>query len=85
MDGVRAGRSEFSSQKKKNFSLLHNFQNGTATLSASYPIGTRGFFLSVKATDVKLVNHLHLVPRLGMMELYLHFPIHLHGVVLNYS
>jgi hypothetical protein len=30
-----------------------------------------------------LFTHLHLVPRSRMMELYLHSPICLHGVVLN--
>jgi hypothetical protein len=28
-------------------------------------------------------DHVHLVPRLRMVELYLHFPIRLHGAVLN--
>jgi hypothetical protein len=32
---------------------------------------------------VKLLIHLHLVPRSRMVELYLHSPIRLHGVVLN--
>jgi hypothetical protein len=32
---------------------------------------------------VKLTTHTHVMLRSRMMELYLHFPIHLHGVVLN--
>jgi hypothetical protein len=32
---------------------------------------------------VKLTTHLHLVPRSRMMEIYLHSPLCLHGVVLN--
>jgi hypothetical protein len=33
--------------------------------------------------SVKLTTHLHLVPRLRMVELYLHSLIRLHGVMLN--
>jgi hypothetical protein len=33
--------------------------------------------------SVKLTAHFHLVPRLRMVELYIHFPIRLHGVVFN--
>jgi hypothetical protein len=33
---------------------------------------------------VKQTTHLHLVPRLRMVELYLHSPIRIHGTVLNY-
>jgi hypothetical protein len=33
---------------------------------------------------VKLTIHLHLVLRSRIVELYLHSPIHIHGVVLNY-
>jgi hypothetical protein len=32
---------------------------------------------------VKLTGHLHPVLRSRMVELYLHSPIHLHGMVLN--
>jgi hypothetical protein len=32
---------------------------------------------------VKLITHLHLVPRLIMVELYLYSPICLQGIVLN--
>jgi hypothetical protein len=34
--------------------------------------------------DVKIITHLHLLPRLRMTELYLHSPIRLLGVDLNY-
>jgi hypothetical protein len=33
--------------------------------------------------SVKLTNHVYLVPRSRMVELYLHYPIRLHGTVLN--
>jgi hypothetical protein len=41
-------------------------------------MGTGGFFLK----DVKLTTHLNLVPML-IVELYLHTPIHLQGVMLD--
>jgi hypothetical protein len=44
-------------------------------------------FFSLQRPDrlrMKLTTHLHLVPRIRMVELYLHSPIYLHGVVLNY-
>jgi hypothetical protein len=37
----------------------------------------------IKRQGVKLTTLLHLVPMLRMVELYLHSPIHFHGVVLN--
>jgi hypothetical protein len=53
------------------------------THPASYPMGTGGSFPRNKATGVELTTHLHLVPRSRIVELYLHSPIHLHGVMLN--
>jgi hypothetical protein len=49
------------------------------------PLGTRGCFPKGKTTGVELTTHLHLVVRLRMIELYLHSPIHLHGVMLNFK
>jgi hypothetical protein len=37
----------------------------------------------VKQQGCEMTTHLHLVLRLRMVELYLHSPIHLHGMVLN--
>jgi hypothetical protein len=42
-----------------------------------YPQGKR-------SKGMKLTTYLHLVPRLRMGELYLHSPICLHGIALNY-
>jgi hypothetical protein len=39
--------------------------------------------LSLLQPGGKLTTHFHLVPRSRMVELYLHFPTTLHGVVLN--
>jgi hypothetical protein len=33
--------------------------------------------------EVKRITQLHLVPRSTVVELYLHSPIRLHGVVIN--
>jgi hypothetical protein len=33
---------------------------------------------------MKLITHLHLVPWSRIVKLYLHFPMHLHGMVLNW-
>jgi hypothetical protein len=38
----------------------------------------------VSGRGVKLTTHLHIVLKSRMVELNLHFPIRLHGVVLNY-
>jgi hypothetical protein len=43
----------------------------------------RGLFLRGRSRGLKLVTHLHLVPRSIIVELYLLSPIRLHGIVLN--
>jgi hypothetical protein len=53
--------------RDKGFSLLHSAQTGSRVHPASHTMDT----------------HLHLVPRLRTVELYLHCFISLHGVVLN--
>jgi hypothetical protein len=51
---------------------------------ASYQKRTRGLFrLGVKQPGSEADHSLHLVPISRMVELYLHSPIRLHGVVLN--
>jgi hypothetical protein len=57
-----------------DFSLPRIVQTGSGARPASYIVGTG---------SVKLSTHLDLVPRLRMVELYLHTPIRLHGVELN--
>jgi hypothetical protein len=53
----------------QDFSLLHNVQTGSEAHQASYPMG--------------MITHLYLVPKPKMVELYLHSPVRLHGIVLN--
>jgi hypothetical protein len=46
-------------------------------------MGTGGSFPGCKAAvDVKMTIQVHLVPRSIMVELYLHSPVGLHGVVV---
>jgi hypothetical protein len=66
----------------KRFSLLHNvwLWSLASLLSKGY---RRLFSRRLKGMGVKLTIHLHLVVRARMVELYLHSPIRLHGVMLN--
>jgi hypothetical protein len=67
-----------------NFSLHHRVQNGSWAHPASYPMGARGFFLVVKRRRREAD---HSPPSSAevteCVELYLHSPIRLHGVVLS--
>jgi hypothetical protein len=47
-------------------------------------MGIGGSFPGSKSgRDVKLITHLHPVARSRKLELWLHSPIYLHGIVLN--
>jgi hypothetical protein len=67
-----------------NFSLHHCVQNGSEAHPASYPMGTGGSFPGVKRPGREAD---HSPPSSAevkeCVELYLLFPIHLNGVVLN--
>jgi hypothetical protein len=67
-----------------NFSLHHRVQNGSGAHPASYPRGTRGSFPGVKRpgheADHSSPSSAEVKER---VELYLHSPIRLHGVVLS--
>jgi hypothetical protein len=65
----------------RDFSLLHNVHTDRGAHSASYTMGTGCCFQGVKRPGREAD---HLVPRLRMMELYLHSPICLHGIVVSY-
>jgi hypothetical protein len=69
-----------------NFSLHFRVQNGFGAYPASYPRGTRVSFRGAKrpGRGVKLITHLHLVPRSKNEWSYTSTPpIRLHGVVLS--
>jgi hypothetical protein len=67
-----------------NFSLHHRVQNGSGAHPASYPMGSRGSSLGVKRpgreTDHSPPSSAEVKE---CVELYLHSPIRLHGVVLS--
>jgi hypothetical protein len=67
-----------------NFSPHHHVQNSSGAHPASYPMGTRGSSLGVKRPGREAD---HSPPSSAKvkecMELYLHSPIRLHGVVLG--
>jgi hypothetical protein len=62
-------------------------QNSLVSIAMGYRLDGQGLIPgrgkeSFLSPGVKLTTHLHLVPRSRMVELYLHSPICLHGVVL---
>jgi hypothetical protein len=72
--------------RAREFSLLNNVQTGSGAHPDSYQADTGDCYSGGKeAGDVKLTTHLHLVPKSKMMELCVHSPIRLHGLVLNQS
>jgi hypothetical protein len=66
------------------FLFHHRVQNGPGADPASYPVGTRGSFLGVKRPGRESDNSPPSSAEVKeWVELYLHFPIRLHGVVLS--
>jgi hypothetical protein len=67
-----------------NLSLHHRIQNGSGAHPASYPVGTGGSFPGVKRPG-READHSFLsrAEFKECVELYLHSPIRLHGVVLS--
>jgi hypothetical protein len=62
------GRVRFP-EEARNFSLFHRVQTG----SGAHPMGTGALSQGGKSgIEVKLINHLHLLPRSRMVVLYLH-------------
>jgi hypothetical protein len=67
-----------------NFSLRHRVQTGSGAHPASYSMGIGGSFLEVKRPR-REANHSppSSAKVKGFIELYLHYPKCLHGVVLS--
>jgi hypothetical protein len=65
------------------FSLHHRVQNGSGAHPASYPMGTTGSFPGVKAAGSSDHSPPSSAEVIECVELYLHSPIRLHGVVLS--
>jgi hypothetical protein len=76
--------SEFESRWGQEFLLLHVVQTGSGAHPASYPVGDGGFSPGVKRPEHE-ADHLPpaSVEVKKMWNLYNHFRICLHGVVLN--
>jgi hypothetical protein len=71
-----AGRPGLDSRQERNCSLVHNIQTGSEAHPASYPMDMGRSFPGGKADGrEKLTTHLHLVPRLRMVKIYLHSPM----------
>jgi hypothetical protein len=76
--------SKFESREDQEFSLLHVIQTGFGVHLTSYPMGSRCSFPGGKSgRGMKLTTHFHPLPRSRKVDLYIHSPICLHGVVLN--
>jgi hypothetical protein len=72
----------FSTMQTILFSSCHCwiiYRNESGAQPASYSMGTDGY----NVRGVKLSIHFHPMPRSRMVELYLHFLIYLHGLMLN--
>jgi hypothetical protein len=66
-----------------NFSLFLSVQTGFEAYTASNSMDLGASPPGVKKSGLKMTTHLHLVPKSRRVELYLHSPIWLHGIVLN--
>jgi hypothetical protein len=81
---ARAYGSPISIFKAVDRSPEPDAQTGSGVRATSYPMGTEGSFPGGKAArGVKLTTHLQLVRGQENVYLYIHYPIRLHGVVLN--
>jgi hypothetical protein len=82
-DGLQAGRPGLDSPQGQEM-FLYSIVSRQALGPIQLPIHWLPETISseVKRQE-RVTTHLHLVPRLEMVELYLHSPTRLHGVVLN--
>jgi hypothetical protein len=70
--------------RERDFSLFHSFRTGSPSHPASYPIGTGGSFPRIKRPG-READHSPLASAevKKNVDLYTHFLIRFHGVVLN--
>jgi hypothetical protein len=66
-------------EKVKNFSLFYGIQTDRKAHCLLPGWDWKPFFQGHSGGNVKLIIHLCLVPRSGMLERYLHFTVRLHG------
>jgi hypothetical protein len=65
----------------RDFSLIHTVQTSLGPTQPPIQCVTDVLSPGVRWKERDLTTHLHLVPRLRMVELYLHSLIYLHGVM----
>jgi hypothetical protein len=70
--------SEFKSREGQEFSLLHVVQTSSGVHPTSYAMGTWDSFPEEKRREAD-----HSPPNSAEVDLYIHSPIRLHGIVLN--
>jgi hypothetical protein len=73
--------------RARDCSLLHSLGTASRAHPAFYTRYNGQWVLFSRGQsgmDMKLTTHLHLVPTLRTVELYLHSPIHLHGMKLYF-
>jgi hypothetical protein len=82
---LRTGRLGFHSREQQGiifFSAVPRMALGSIPPSIRW--APKGLFTGVNDRGVKRTTHIRLVLRLRPVELHLHSPIYLHGLVLNY-
>jgi hypothetical protein len=79
---LRAGRAGLNSQQGKIFLFSTASRPAPGATSSLLSNGYRVCFLGGKEQECD-ADHSHIVPRSRKVELHLHSPIRLHGVVLN--
>jgi hypothetical protein len=67
----------------KKFSLLHIVQTGSEVHPTSYKMGSGGSFPGVKRQGREADHSPSTSAEVKKMDLYIHSPIRLHGVMLN--
>lgn len=75
---LQTGTSKISECNPENILTPHRFKTGSEDQPASIQ---RIWGLS--GQGVELTAHLHLVPKLELVELQLHSSLHLYGMMLN--
>jgi hypothetical protein len=67
-----------------HFSLFRRVHTGSVAHTAYYQMDSGGYIPGGKRQALKLTTHLQIVLRWRMVELYLHLPTCLHGILFNY-
>jgi hypothetical protein len=82
-DGLQAGRLGFDSRQGQDFSVSIASRPALGPTQSLIQWVSGALSPGVKRRGVNLTNQLHLVPMSRIVELYLHSPTRLRGIVLN--